>query len=58
MLMPWGQPGKGGGGGGGHWVQLELTDALHVHVNVIGFPDSKSFAGNNFSVCYFVFVHS
>ena len=22
------------------WVLLELTDALHVHVNVIGFADS------------------
>ena len=26
MLMPWGQPERGGGGGG--WAQVELTDAL------------------------------
>ena len=27
MLMPGGQPGRGGGGGRWSWAQLELTDA-------------------------------
>ena len=35
MLMPWGQPGGGVGGVGGHWVQLELTDALHMYIYML-----------------------